>query len=126
MRMTKEQFEVLQAKMKSNAHSNAHLGKPRHKFNAKPTVNDGIRFDSKKEAKRYEQLKLLQHDGEVLFFLRQCPFHLPGGVRYVVDFAVFWSDGHVSFEDVKGMQTPMFKAKKKQVEDLYPIEIDVI
>ena len=96
----------------------------RHKYNAKPVEHDGIRFDSTKEAKRYETLKLLRAAGEVLAFLRQVPFHLPGGVRYVCDFAVFWADGSVTFEDVKGFKTESYKAKKRMVEDLYsPITI---
>jgi dsDNA-binding SOS-regulon protein len=95
-----------------------------HKFRAKPTVRDGFRFDSKKEAKRYDDLKLLKRAGEVVFFLRQAPFHLPGNVTYRIDFVVFWSDGNVTFEDVKGVRTPQYITKKKMVEALYPIEIE--
>jgi hypothetical protein len=95
----------------------------RHKFNAVKTERDGITFSSKKEARRYDELKLLEKAGEVIFFLRQIPFHLPGGVKYVCDFQVFWRDGSVTFEDTKGYKTDMYKAKKKQVEALYPIEI---
>lgn len=64
--------------------------------------------------------------GEVIFFLRQVPFHLPGNVRYVVDFVEFLASGQVDFVDVKGMETPEFKLKKKQVECLYPIEIKIV
>ena len=96
----------------------------RHKFNAKPTTADGIRFDSKKEAARYATLKLLREAGGVVFFLRQVPLHLPGGVKYVCDFVVFWSDGSVTFEDVKGMRTPQYVMKKKMVEATYPIQIE--
>lgn len=95
-----------------------------HKFKAKPTVADGIRFDSKKEAKYYEDLKLRQKAGEVVMFLRQVPFHLPGGVRYVVDFQEFRADGTVAFVDVKGMKTSEYIAKKRMVESLYPITIE--
>lgn len=97
--------------------------KLKHKFRAKPTETDGIKFSSKKEANRYHQLLLLQRTGEILFFLRQLPFHLPGGVKYVCDFMVFWANGEVTIEDVKGMKTPMYIAKKKLVEATYPIEI---
>jgi len=96
---------------------------PRHKFHAKPTVSDGIRFDSKAEARYYDTLKLLQKAGHVLFFLRQVPFHLPGGVKYLADFLVFYADGHAEVVDVKGFRTPQYKSKKKQVQALYPIEI---
>lgn len=78
------------------------------------------------EAAYYSRLKLLQQSGEVIFFLRQVPFHLPGNVRYVVDFIEFWSDGTVKFIDVKGMDTPLSIAKRKLVEAHYPIEIDVV
>jgi len=95
----------------------------KHKFKAIPTVSDNIRFSSKKEKKRYEELKLLQQAGELLFFLRQVPFHLPGNVKYVCDFMSFWKDGAVTIEDVKGFKTPMYKTKKKILEATYPIEI---
>lgn len=94
-----------------------------HKFNAKRTELDGIKFASKKEAAYYSELLIRIKIGEVLFFLRQTPFHLPGGVKYVCDFTEFHSDGTVWFVDVKGMRTPTYKAKKKMVEALYPIEI---
>lgn len=94
-----------------------------HKYHAKFTETDGIIFSSKKEARYYKGLKLLKDQGIVLFFLRQVPFHLPGGVKYVCDFQVFWSNGEVTFEDVKGIKTPLYIAKKKIVEELYPIEI---
>ena len=98
----------------------------RHKFKAKPCEYENIKFASKKEAKRYLELKELQRLGEVIFFLRQTPFHLTGSVKYVCDYLVFWKDGYVSIEDVKGMRTDMYKLKKKQVETLYPITITEI
>lgn len=94
-----------------------------HKFNAKKTEVDGIIFSSKKEAAYYGQLRLAQKAGDLLFFLRQIPFHLPGGVRYVCDFAEFWKSGEVRFVDVKGFRHPMYILKRKQVEALFPIEI---
>jgi len=98
----------------------------KHKFRAIPTKVDDIKFASKKEAKRYQDLKLLQQAGKVLFFLRQTPFHLPGNVKYVCDFVVFWENGEVTIEDVKGMKTPIYVLKKKQVETLYPVKITEI
>lgn len=98
----------------------------RHKFHAKPTKLDGIRFDSKKEAAYYGQLKIRQQAGDIVFFLRQIPFYLPGGVRYVVDFLTFDVDGTVHFIDVKGHRTPQYIMKKKMVEAIYPIEIEEV
>ena len=98
----------------------------KHKFGAIRTERDGIKFPSKAEAHYYDKLKLAQKAGDLLFFLRQVPFHLPGNVKYVVDYVEFWKDENVVFTDVKGMQTKEFITKKKLVEALYPITINVV
>lgn len=98
----------------------------RHKFHAIQTETDGIKFPSKAEARYYGKLKARQEAGEIVFFLRQVPFYLPGGAKYVCDFQVFEADGTVHFLDVKGMQTPVFIAKKKMVEALFPVEIELV
>ena len=95
-----------------------------HKYMARPTEVDGIRFASKKESEHYQKLKLAQKSGEIVFFLRQVPFHLPGGVKYICDFLEFWKDGSVIVRDVKGYKTAEYKAKKKIVEALYPVKIE--
>ncbi len=97
-----------------------------HKYRAKPTEADGIKFQSKKEAAYYQELKLRQVAGDIVFFLRQVPLHLPGNIRYVVDFVTFNADGTVHFIDVKGMRTAMYITKKKIVEATYPIEIEEV
>lgn len=96
------------------------------KYSAVRTVVDGIPFDSKKEARYYEQLKQRKAAGEVLYFLMQVPFRLPGGVRYVIDFMEVHADGRIHWVDVKGVETPLFKMKKKQVEELYGVEIETV
>jgi len=63
-----------------------------HKYNARAVVIDGIRFDSVKEGRYYNQLKLRQQAGEVLCFLRQVLIHLPGQTRLVIDFLEFRTD----------------------------------
>ena len=98
----------------------------RHKFNAKHTEIDGAKFSSKKESLRFIALQQLQKAGEIVFFLRQVPFHLAGGIKYVCDFVVFWANGSVTIEDVKGMKTDMYKVKKKLVENEFPITITEI
>ena len=98
----------------------------RHKYNAVKTELDGIKFDSKKEARYYLDLKLRVKAGEVIFFLRQVPFDLPGNVKYRVDFQEFHTDGTIHFVDVKGVRTTDFIMKKKQVEALYPVEIEEV
>lgn len=96
----------------------------RHKYAATATVVDGIRFDSKREARLYESLKARRQAGEVAFFLRQVPIHLPGGTKLVVDFLVFFTDGRPpEFLDAKGIETAVFKVKRREVEAAYPIQI---
>lgn len=95
----------------------------RHKFRNVPTDVNGIKFSSKKEAKHWADLELAKRSGILLFALRQVPFHLPGNVRYVVDFVEFWASGEVRFVDVKGFKTQMYKVKKKMIEAEYPIQI---
>lgn len=96
----------------------------RHKFRNVPTEVDGIKFSSKKESHYWQALQLAKKTGDLLFALRQVPFHInPGGVRYVVDFVEFWADGEVKFTDVKGFRTQSYILKKKLVEAQYPIKI---
>ena len=97
-----------------------------HKFKAQRTEADGIKFASKREARRYEELKLLKQSGEVIFFLRQIPFDIGGGTKHFIDFMEFWADGSVKFVEVKGYDTPSGKMKRKIVEGLYPITIEVM
>ena len=97
-----------------------------HKFKAKPVDDGGFKFASTLEWKYFKHLQLLQKAGEVLFFLQQVPIRLPGGTKYVVDYQIFTSDGRVRFVDVKGISTVLFETKKKIVEDIYPIEIEVV
>jgi len=100
----------------------------KRKYRNQPTVVDGIRFDSKRESRYYAQLKARQVAGEVWYFLRQVPIHLPGGTRYVADFLVFFTDAARAPEyvDVKGRETQVFRLKKREVEHHYPIRIQVV
>jgi hypothetical protein len=95
----------------------------RHKYHAKPTTRWNIRFGSKAEARYYDKLLLAQKSGRLVMFLRQVPFHLPGGTVYRADFMEFWDDGAVRVIDVKGVETEAFKIKKREVEAAYPVEI---
>jgi hypothetical protein len=95
------------------------------KYHAILTECDGIKFQSKKEAKYYRELLCRIKAGEVAYFLRQVPFHL-GIVRYVVDFMEVWTDGTIHFVDVKGFKTQTYKLKKRLVEQNYPVRIEEV
>lgn len=103
-----------------------------NKYSAEPVVVDGIRFDSKLEARRYGELLIERSGGLVLYFLRQVPLHLPGGVIYRVDFMVARKARHergavvLEYEDCKGFQRQDSKNKIKQVRALYGIEVRLV
>lgn len=108
-----------------------------NKYGAKPTVVDNIRFHSQKEARRYQELKLLEKAGEIHDLELQPRFPLSVlGVKlgtYVGDFRfverrdlVRRADRAAEFlvvEDVKGMDTPLSKWKRKHVLAQYGIEV---
>lgn len=62
----------------------------------------------------------MQKGGAVVGFLRQTPLHFKSGTKYVMDFLVFNADGSCVAVDIKGVETPEFKIKKKLIEDEYP------
>jgi len=108
--------------------------KQQNKFHAQPTTSNGAKFASKGEAALYDRLSMMQSAGGIAYFLRQVPFHLPGNIVYRCDFAVFYSgypqgydDGVVRYLDFKGGPLhPIFVLKRKQVEALFPVKIEVI
>ena len=99
------------------------------KFRNKKTVIDGITFDSKKEATRYGQLKLLQQCGQIDNLKMQVPFVIEiGGKKictYKADFTYIEKSRYV-VEDVKGMKTPVYNLKKKLMKAIHGIDIKEI
>ena len=101
----------------------------RNKYGVSPKADrtvDGIVFDSKKEAKRYGELKLLEKVGEITNLEIQPKFAcVVNGKKicgYVADFRYETQNGEV-IEDVKGIKTRIYSLKKKLVEALFGIEI---
>lgn len=103
----------------------------KHKYGAVRTEVDGIAFASKAEARRYQELKLLQKAGEIEGLELQPKFPLiVEGKRvgaYIADFR-YWlpSKSRAIIEDVKGMRTAVYRMKKKIVEAQYGITITEI
>lgn len=98
----------------------------RSKYGNQPVVIDGFRFDSKREADYCRKLTLLCDEGEVRYFLRQVPFHIPGGIVYRADFMVVNASGDVRFIDAKGFKTKEYAIKKKLVRQHFGIEIQEV
>lgn len=106
------------------------------KYHAKPTTVDNIRFASMKEARRYQELKLLEKAGEIRLLTLQPVFPLRVNAieapvsfivgKYAADFQYEEPrDGRwrLVIEDVKGFKTPLYRWKRKHVEAQYGIEI---
>lgn len=99
-----------------------------NKYHAIPTVIDGIRFDSKKEAKRYQELKLLERAHQIRDLKLQVPFILlpkseyGRDIKYVADFTYYEGDKFI-VEDVKGVRTSTYKVKKRLLAEKYGIKI---
>ena len=101
----------------------------KHKYNAKRIEIDGIKFDSKKEAKRYKELRMLEKAGKIKdltlqpVFLLQEGFYYQGKairqITYRADFE-YIENGKRVVEDVKGFKTDVYKLKKKLFLKKYP------
>lgn len=105
------------------------------KYGAVRTEVDGYKFASKREAKRYSELKLLEKAGKIFGLTLQprfplyvfCPTRDPASVlvaHYVGDFQYVDADTrHIVTEDTKGVRTETYRLKKKMVEAIYGITI---
>lgn len=103
------------------------------KYKNKKDVVDGITFDSKKEAQRYCELKILEEAGEIKNLELQKKYILIPAQRidgklierecsYRADFTYETKDGMV-VEDTKGFKTPEYKIKRKLMLERYGIRI---
>lgn len=93
------------------------------KHRAKNTTVDGKKFASLGEARRYQELKMLLQAHQIVNFECQPEFLLLPSHKdeygktvrmrkYVGDFIVWYPDGSIVVEDVKGdILTPEFKLK---------------
>lgn len=97
------------------------------KYGNRKTVVDGIAFDSAREARRYEELRILERCGCITDLRRQVEYELIPNqyevngkkkrlierrVKYVADF-VYEENGETVVEDVKGVRTKEYVLKRK-------------
>ena len=103
----------------------------RQKYGAVQTEQDGIRFASKAEAKRWTLLRIMEQAGRIKDLQRQVSYdlHAHGGNlvgRYVADHVYRERQGDewaLVIEDVKGMPTPLYDWKRRHILAEYGIEI---
>ena len=118
--------------------------KSRKYGNSKITIDD-ITFDSKKEARRYQDLLLLSRAGEISDLQRQVKYVLippqrepetigpRGGVKpgklietecsYIADFVYKDKDGKTIVEDTKGFKTKDYIIKRKLMLFIHGVKI---
>lgn len=101
----------------------------RSKYGNEKTVVDGNRFDSKKEARVYGELKLRERAGEIseLELQKKYPLEVNGQLicNYIADF-VYQVNGVVVVVDVKSAITrknPVYRIKVKLMKAIYGIQI---
>ena len=107
------------------------------KYRNQKVVIDGITFDSKREAGRYQELKALAARNLIEDLRHQVPFELAPGVkfsdesrkkpalRYVADFA-YKLDGRLVVEDVKSAITAKaaaYRIKRHLMLSVHGIEV---
>lgn len=100
------------------------------KYRNEPVEIDGIRFASKAEGRRYQELKLLQRAGEISELRLQPDYKLQVNghaiCTYRGDFSYLTKTGLPVTEDVKGIETPVFKVKARLFRALLGREIRVV
>jgi hypothetical protein len=102
-----------------------------NKYGAKMTRVDGILFDSKAEAKRYGELKLMR-DAKLIEELTTHPSfpidHNDNRICVVeLDFKyIDIKRRHWIYEDVKGKDNPLSALKRKLVEAFYGIKVEIV
>lgn len=97
------------------------------KYGNKRVEIDGIPFDSVAEARRYQELQLLEKAGEI----RDLRVHTSWAIKvqeimickYECDFEYWTADGDVVVEDVKGFRTREYRIKKRLMKALFGINI---
>jgi len=96
----------------------------RSKYNNKTSVYNGYPYDSAKEANYAKDLDLLILAKEIKGYSRQKKISLDVNgqhiANYYMDFEVEENDGSISWHEVKGFETDVWKLKWKLAKALYP------
>lgn len=89
-----------------------------------------IKFDSKAEARRYDDLRVLEKQGRIkrLKLHPERPIYIKGKkvCDVVLDFKYLVHEVTWVYEDVKGHDNALSRLKRKMVEAAYGIKVEVI
>ena len=102
----------------------------RSKYGAKTKVQDGIKFDSRREAARYRELLLMQAANEISGLEPHPKFALHvNGIQvgtYSAD-ASYWCHGKYCVEDCKGYaRTQLYRLKRRMMQAEYGITVQEV
>ena len=106
-----------------------------NKYGAKKVTIDGIRFDSKMEAKRYGELRLMAVAGKIAMLKVHPVFFITveniSVCKVILDFQYYAPTtlrnyGNPVYEDVKGKDNALSRLKRKLVEAQYGIKVSVV
>lgn len=84
---------------------------------------------SRAEWRDYQNLDLMIKSGDVIRWVPQVSFRLPGfprAVYYRCDALVWWANGRVTVRDAKGAETRDFINKRKLMMSTYGLEIELV
>lgn len=85
-----------------------------------------LKCDSRAEAKFAAVLDQQIAAGLIKCWIPQVPFPLPGKARHRVDFMAVDCEGRARFIEIKGRDLALGKLKRRQVEQLFGVEINVV
>ena len=131
-------MSVEQYRRKILKHADKPKAAKRNKFNASKVECDGMTFDSKKEHKRYIELKAMQQRGEIFGLEHHTKFELAPktklegekrakpALRYFADFTYYMISGEYIVEDVKSAATrkkDSYRNKKHLMKTVLNIDV---
>lgn len=90
-----------------------------HKYGNVRTETDAGMADSKAEAERWAELRLMERAGLISDLKFHTRHPLPAGIVYEDD-ASYTEGGRRVVEDVKGCQTAAFRLKWRLMREIYP------
>lgn len=104
--------------------------KRKNKYGAVRTQVGCLTFASKREAKHYQELKLRERNGSISNLVLQPSYNIEINGQHickvVLDFYYMDRDRKEHTIDVKGRDNALSKLKRKLVQAMYKIEVEIV